>query len=44
MALPQLGLALETVGFSDPVPPGTMVINTMERKLFFVLGEGSAIR
>jgi hypothetical protein len=32
------------VGFSDPVPPRMIVINTMERKLFFVLGEGSAIR
>jgi hypothetical protein len=31
-------------GFSDPVPAGTIVINTMERKLFFFLGEGSAIR
>jgi lipoprotein-anchoring transpeptidase ErfK/SrfK len=44
MALPRLGLAWETVDFSEPVPPGTIVINTMERKLFFVLGEGSAIR
>ena len=44
MALPQLGLAWKTVDFSGPVPPGTIVINTMERKLFFVLGEGSAIR
>jgi len=44
MALPQLGLAWETADFSGPVPPGTIVINTMERKLFFVLGEGSAIR
>jgi hypothetical protein len=35
---------LGTVGFSDPVPPRMIVINTMERNLFFVLGEGSAIR
>jgi hypothetical protein len=44
MALPQLGLAWETADFSGPVPPGTIVINTMERKLFFVLGEASVIR
>ena len=44
MALPQLGLAWETADFSGPVPPGMIVINTMERKLFFVLGEASVIR
>jgi hypothetical protein len=44
MAFPQLGLAWEMEGFSDPVPPRTIVINTTERKLFFVLGERSAIR
>ncbi len=44
MAFPRLGLAWEIVDFSELAPPGTIVINTMERKLFFVLGEGSAIR
>jgi hypothetical protein len=31
-------------GFLGALSPGTIVINTMQRKLFFVLGEGSAIR
>jgi lipoprotein-anchoring transpeptidase ErfK/SrfK len=43
-ALPQLGLAGKTVNFSEPAPPGTIVINAAERKLYFVLGEGIAIR
>jgi uncharacterized protein YndB with AHSA1/START domain len=39
MAFPRHGLAWETVDFSQPVPPRMIVINTMERKLFFVFGE-----
>ena len=37
MALPRYGLAWEVVDFSKPVPPGTIVINTPEHKLDFVL-------
>jgi hypothetical protein len=39
-----MGSATEMVDFWEPVSPGTIVINTMQRKLFFVLGEGSVIR
>lgn len=32
------------VGFSSNYNPGTIVINTSERRLYYVLGEGQAIR
>jgi lipoprotein-anchoring transpeptidase ErfK/SrfK len=44
MGLPRCGLAWEVVGFSKPVSPGTIVINTPERKLYFVLEGETAIR
>jgi lipoprotein-anchoring transpeptidase ErfK/SrfK len=34
----------ETVPFSGPYRPGTIVINTRERRLYFVLGDGKAER
>lgn len=44
MALPRYGLAWQVVNFSMPVPPGTIVINTPQRKLYFVLDDKTAIR
>jgi lipoprotein-anchoring transpeptidase ErfK/SrfK len=43
-ALPRLVFAWEVVDFSTPVSPGTIVINTPERKLYFVLDDKTAIR
>ncbi len=37
-------IGLEVVDFSKPVPPDTIVINTPERKLYFVLDGETAIR
>ena len=34
----------QTVGFDGPYTPGTIVINTTERRLYYVLGNGEAIR
>ena len=34
----------EVVGYSAGVPAGTVVINTSERRLYYVLGGGQAIR
>ena len=36
--------ARELVGFTEAVPPGTIVIRSSERRLYFVNGDGSAIR
>ena len=44
MALPQFGLAGEVVHFSTSAPLGTIVINTPQRKLYFVLNGETAIR
>jgi hypothetical protein len=44
LALPRYGLSWEVVDFSKPVPPRTTVINTPERKLYFVLDDETAIR
>jgi lipoprotein-anchoring transpeptidase ErfK/SrfK len=44
MASPQYGLATEVVDFSTPEPPGTIVINTPQRKLYFVLNGRTAVR
>ena len=42
----QRGLAWEVVNFSSPSPspPGTIVINAPQRKLYFVLDDGAAVR
>ena len=42
----QSGLAWEVVNFSSPAPapPGTIVINAPQRKLYFVLDDGAAVR
>ena len=34
----------ETVSFNGPYAPGTIIINTSERRLYFVLGNGQALR
>ena len=36
--------AREVVGFKGGVAPGTIVVKTAERRLYFVIGEGSAMR
>ena len=36
--------AREVVGFKGGVAPGTIVVKTAERRLYFVIGEGSAVR
>ena len=36
--------ARETVPYADKHAPGTIVVNTKERYLYFVLGEGKALR
>jgi lipoprotein-anchoring transpeptidase ErfK/SrfK len=42
----QSGLAREAVNFSSPAPspPGTIVINSPQRKLYFVIDDGAAVR
>src|SRR5919204_5880999 len=40
----QLAQARELVGFSDPYPNGTVVVKTSERALYYVLGNGKAVR
>jgi lipoprotein-anchoring transpeptidase ErfK/SrfK len=34
----------ETVSFNGPYAPGTIIINTSERRLYYVLGNGQALR
>jgi lipoprotein-anchoring transpeptidase ErfK/SrfK len=34
----------ETVSFSGAYAPGTIIVNTSERRLYFVLGNGQALR
>src|SRR3712207_2913874 len=36
--------ARETVPFSAGIEPGTIVVRTNQRRLYYVLGDGSAIR
>ena len=42
--MPQLAQARELVGFSDPYSNGTVVVKTGERALYYVLGNGKAVR
>jgi lipoprotein-anchoring transpeptidase ErfK/SrfK len=43
-ALPRLAFAGNVVAFSDQAAPGTIIIKTTERKLYFVLDHETAIR
>src|SRR5262245_49495756 len=42
--LPQLAQGREIVGFSGPYSTGTAVVKTSERSLYYVLGNGKAVR
>src|SRR6266550_4262239 len=42
--MPQLAQAREIVGFSDAYSSGTVVVKTSERSLYYVLGNGKAVR
>jgi lipoprotein-anchoring transpeptidase ErfK/SrfK len=42
--IPQLAQAREIVGFSDAYSSGTVVVKTNERALYYVLGNGKAMR
>jgi lipoprotein-anchoring transpeptidase ErfK/SrfK len=42
--MPPLAQARELVGFSDGYSSGTVVVKTGERKLYYVLGNGQAVR
>src|ERR1700745_1461310 len=42
--MPQFAHARELVGFSDPYCNGTVVVKTSERALYYVLGNGKAVR
>ncbi|WP_040621231.1 L,D-transpeptidase [Rhodovulum sp. PH10] len=45
VAAPQAGVAREVVRFTDAsFAPGTIVVKTKERKLYLVLGDGTALR
>src|SRR5262249_48507337 len=43
-AMPQAAQAREIVGFSGNYSSGTIVVKTSERKLYYVLGNGKALR
>ena len=43
-AIPQTAQAREMVGFNEAYSSGTIVVKTAERKLYYVLGNGQAIR
>src|SRR5207237_5331595 len=43
-ALPQPAQAREIVGFSGAYAPGTVVVRTGQRSLYYVLGNGRALR
>ena len=43
-ALPQSAQAREIVGFSGTYSSGTIVVKTSERALYYVLGNGKAVR
>ena len=42
--MPQLAQAREIVGFSGAYSSGTVVVKTSERALYYVLGNGKAVR
>jgi lipoprotein-anchoring transpeptidase ErfK/SrfK len=42
--MPQLEEAREIVGFSEAYSSGTVVVKTSERSLYYVLGNGKAVR
>ena len=42
--MPQLAHAREIVGFSDTYSSGTVVVKTSDRVLYYVLGNGKAMR
>ena len=42
--MPQLAQAREIVGFSGTYSSGTVVVKTSERALYYVLGNGKAVR
>src|SRR5246127_5595862 len=42
--MPQLAQAREIVGFSGSYSSGTVVVKTSERALYYVLGNGKAVR
>src|SRR5215472_4577363 len=42
--MPQLAQAREIVGFSGSYSSGTVVVKTTERALYYVLGNGKAVR
>src|SRR5499427_6769177 len=42
--MPQLAQAREIVGFSSAYSSGTVVVKTNERALYYVLGNGQAVR
>jgi lipoprotein-anchoring transpeptidase ErfK/SrfK len=44
VTMPQLVQARELVGFSDAYSSGTVVVKTSERALYYVLGNGQAVR
>ena len=43
-AMSQPAQAREMVGFNEAYSSGTIVVKTAERKLYYVLGNGQAIR
>src|SRR5262249_47948241 len=43
-AMPELAQAREIVGFSGTYSSGTVVVKTSERALYYVLGNGKAVR
>jgi lipoprotein-anchoring transpeptidase ErfK/SrfK len=43
-ATPQCAQARDIVGFSSGYAPGTVVVRTSERSLYYVLGNGRAVR
>jgi lipoprotein-anchoring transpeptidase ErfK/SrfK len=44
VGFPALAQAREVVSFNASVEPGTIVVRTNERKLYFVRGDGTAVR
>src|SRR6516164_1095150 len=42
--MPRCARARDVVGFSGGYAPGTVVVRTAERSLFYVLGNGQAVR
>ena len=44
IAVPRCAQARDIVGFSGSYAPGTVVVRTSERSLYYVLGNGQAVR